>query len=198
VTAKMSEAKRRAFLKALKQTGNATLAAEQAGMSRSWVSMARRGDAGFDAACRAARAAAAERLGARANNRPPRGWGQRGGADLALCGRGSQRVQVVRAWGRRWTPRAEARFLGLLPATCNLGIAAGQAGMTVSSLEAHLRRWPDFRRRVEAALATGRVRLEAALKAEAERPFDPCDLPEPAGPLPTIDELIRVARRIRR
>jgi hypothetical protein len=104
----------------------------------------------------------------------------------------------VRTFEGQWTPRAEARFLGALPRTCNLRIACEEAGMTLSSYEAHRRRWPDFRRRVEAVLAIGRIRLAAALAAEAERPFDPWDLPEGETASISVAETIRILRRRRR
>lgn len=198
MTAKVSEAKRRAFLRAFAQSGNMTLSAERAGMSKSWVTKARRADPDFDLACRAAKAASVGRLGAGDCNRPPKGWRQSRGADLVVRRAGRRPAQVVRSAGPwQWTPRAEARFLGLLPATRNLRLAAAQAGMGRASLEAHLRRWPDFRRRVRKALAIGRIRLGAALAAEARWPLDLFDLPEPAGPPPTIAETIRLVRRHR-
>src|SRR3954469_9518004 len=161
----MSGRKRGAFLRGFARTGNVTLAAERAGLSRSWVSMTRRADPAFDADCRAAKAASAERLGRGGGNRPPRGWGREGRTDLMV----TRAAKVVRSAGPwQWTPRAEARFLGQLGQCCNLRLACVWAGMTQSSLEAHLRRWPDFRRRVDETLAFGRIRLEA----ERERPIE--------------------------
>jgi hypothetical protein len=191
MTARMSGRKRGAFLRAFARSGNVTLAAERAGVSRSWVSMARRADRAFDAACRSAKAASAERLGRGAGNRPPEGWRQHGGTDLMVTKAG----KVVRSAGPwQWTPRAEARFLGQLGQCANLRLACVRAGMTLSSLEAHLRRWPDFRRRVDETLASGRIRLAAALEAEQERPIEMPEAVEP-GPAWSMDELIRLVRR---
>jgi hypothetical protein len=202
MVAKASEAKRRAFLRAFARCGNVTLSAGQAGLSRSWVSLTRRAEPEFDARCRAAKAASAARLAGGECNRPPPGWERRGEAPLVVNRSARRPPQVTRAPGRwRWTPRAEARFLGVLPATCNLRLASRQAGMTVSSLEAHLRRWPDFRRRVKAALAIGRVRLEARLEMEREaareRGYDFGD-PEEVKIDMTVAEMIRMVRRRRR
>ncbi|HLL30893.1 MAG TPA: hypothetical protein VK403_07850 [Allosphingosinicella sp.] len=97
MTARMSEAKRRAFLRAYAQSGNVTLAAEEAGLSRSWVSLARRGDASFDSDCRAAKAASAERLGGGGCNRPPGAWKRRGGVDLVVQRAGRRPPQLVRS-----------------------------------------------------------------------------------------------------
>jgi hypothetical protein len=97
-----------------------------------------------------------------------------------------------------WTPRSEARFPGALTRTNNLEMACDQAGMTLSSYEAHHRRWRDFRRRVREARAFASARLEAALEAEAGRPlevdFDATDRLPP----PSIAEALAVVRRHRR
>ena len=62
MSAKISASRRAAFLKALGETGNQTLSAERAKVSRSWVTAQRARDAGFDGAVRAAIEAARERL----------------------------------------------------------------------------------------------------------------------------------------
>ena len=51
---KFSAQRKRAFLTYLSQSGNQTLSAERARVSRSWVQLHRSSDAEFDAACRAA------------------------------------------------------------------------------------------------------------------------------------------------
>jgi hypothetical protein len=153
--------------------------------------MARRADPGFDAQCRAAKAASGERLKRAAGNLPPPGWGRQGRTDLMVT-KGGQVIRSAGPW--QWTPRAEARFLGQLGQCCNLGIACDWAGMTLSSLEAHLRRWPDFRRRVNETLAIGRIRLEVELEAEHAWAMERSPRFE-LEPLPTIDEMIRLVRR---
>jgi hypothetical protein len=197
MTAKISEKCRRTFLKAFARSGNLTLAAEQAGMSRSWVNKARRADAEFARACRAAKAAAGERLRASRTSRPPTGPGRHRGAELVVRGKESRRPQVVRAGEGQWTRRAEERALAVLRLTCNLRLACDAAGLTPVSLDRHRRRWPDFERRLQEALAFGRVRLEAALEAERERPFDPGGLPDRELPPPSIAEALAILRRHR-
>lgn len=173
MTAKMSEAKRRAFLKAFAQSGSVSLSAEQAGMSRHWVRLARRADPDFDAACRAAKAAASARLAGGERNRPPEAWKQRGGVDLVVSRAGKRAPQVVRAGGAsRWTPRAEGRFLGQVRLCNNIGAACTATGMTIASYEAHARRWPEFRRRVREARERGSLLLQLVWAAERGRPFD--------------------------
>lgn len=194
MTARMSEAKRRAFLKAYSQSGNMSLAAEEAGMSRSWAVKARRSDSGFDSDCRSAKAASAERLAGGGCNRPPKAWKQRGGVDLVVQRPGKRPPQLVRSLRTRWTPRAEGRFLGELRRCNNIGLACGRAGMTLSSYEAHWRRWPDFRRRVSEARAFAGAYLDARCEAERGEPFDFGDWPE-LDSEPSIADRIHLARR---
>lgn len=59
-----------AYLRALAETGNATLAAEKAGVSKSWTYKKRREDAAFDALCRRTVAAARVRLKEEARTSP--------------------------------------------------------------------------------------------------------------------------------
>ena len=197
--AKIGAGRKEVFLKALAATGNATLAAERAGLSRSWAGKLRLVDGAFDAACRAALGQAQEGLGGAEGNRPPHGWVRLDGTELVVCRAGRRRAQIVRAGARRWTPAVERRFLDALRATCNLGLACAEAGMSEASLLTHRRRWPDFERRLKAELAAGGAELEAADKARRERPVEPvdpalwADLPWPEGF--SIDEAIRVARR---
>jgi hypothetical protein len=194
MSAKVSEAKRRAFLKAYSQSGNLTLSAEQAGVSKSWVSLARRCDPEFDSRCRAAKAASAERLAGSGCNRPPGAWRRRGGIDLVLQRARKRPPQLVRSIRQQWTPRAEDRFLGQLRLCNNIRLACARAGMTLSSYEAHWRRWPDFRRRVREARASAALWLDSRSEAGLEAAYDFGVSPElEAGP--TIAERIRLARR---
>jgi hypothetical protein len=167
-------------------------------VSRSTVRNLRRADAGFDSRWRSAKAASAERLGGGRSNRPPPGWEQRAGTALVVQRTAKRPPQVVRAPGSwRWTPRAEERFLGQLRQCNNLRLACKWAGMTVSSYEAHWRRWPGFRRRVSEARDLASLRLEAELEAERERPWEPDWEAVEALPQPGIAETIRVVRRRR-
>jgi hypothetical protein len=63
--------------------------------------------------------------------------------------------------------------------------------MTLSSYEAHWRRWPDFRRRVSDA----RLSLETQIELDAERVFEPDWEAAEALPEPGIEETIRVVMR---
>jgi len=191
VSAKISAAKRAAFLKAVAETGNQTLAAERAKVSRSWVTTHRTRDAGFDAAVREAVEEARERLLAGAQegertalrqaqgerdggrdgrtNMPPARWGFAEGEELVVrgtrCGpRGAsgRRVQIGRARVKQWTARGEARFLQLLGETCNVKAACAAVGLTPASAYNHRDRWPAFRAAWDAVVDAAAARLEWA------------------------------------
>lgn len=192
MTAKLGGKRLGTYLRALAETGNHSLAAERAGVSRSTIYKLRRADPAFEALWRKAKAKAAERLQSLEGNRPPPGWGGRGGVELAAIRGG----KVIRSSGAaRWTPRAEDRFLGQLRLCANASLACVRAGMTVSSYEAHRRRWPDFRRRVTEAKAFGRLWLQA--REEEGRGVDEIEVSPECEAAVTIAERIRLARRHR-
>ena len=88
---KTSPARRAAFLKALSETGNQTIAAERAKVSRSWVQLHRSTDPRFKADVAAAVAEAKAHLdGLGANGegsrKPPSGWGHLDGEELVVKG----------------------------------------------------------------------------------------------------------------
>jgi hypothetical protein len=167
MTAKFTQARKDAFLAALAETGNQTLAAERAKVSRSWVCLHRSGDAEFRRLSDEAVAAAKDRLGAHPERRPPSGWGFLDGAELVVKGTGGsgggKRVQIARARLKQWSPRVEARFLETLAATCNVRAACAEVGMTAASAYAHRKRWRRFEERWDAAVEEGFMRLEAGL-----------------------------------
>ena len=147
MTVKMGERRRAAFLRALAASGNQTLAAEQACVSRSWVCKERAASPAFDAEVRALIAAADARLRGGEGNAPPRGWGHLDGVELVVRGTHGRRVQIARARAGQWTARTETRFLEVLGATCNAKAAYAAAGKSKGSAYGHKRRWPGFGRR---------------------------------------------------
>src|SRR3954447_2963998 len=190
MSAKMAAARREAFFAALEATGNQTLAAEAAKVSRSWVQLHRTNDPGFDARCRetiAAGKAALRDVGRRA---PPSGWGYLDGEELVVRGTGGsgggKRVQVARARLHQWTPRVEDRFLAVLQATCNVKAALSAVGMSKGSGYTHRKRWPGFARRWREAEETGLMRLDWALVEYAQNLASRPSLPPPA-PMPKLD-----------
>ena len=154
MSAKTSAARRAAFFEALRATGNQTLAAERAKVSRSWVQLQRSSGPAFKDAVRAAvaearaslsqRSATSAEHGAQSGRQPPSGWGHLDGEELVVKGTGGsslgsaqggpggRRVQIARARLRQWTPRIEARFLTALMATCNVKAACIEVGMSAA------------------------------------------------------------------
>jgi len=204
MSAKITKARRDAFLKAVRETGNQTLAAERAKVSRSWVQLHRTNDPEFDTAVRAAIAAARasfDRLRMNGGTEPPRGWGFLDGEELVVRGTNGRRVQIARARLRQWTPRSERRFLAMLSATCNVDAACAEVGLSPASVYEHRKRWPAFGARWNAAIAAGSERLDGGLAAGAIALLDP-ELTELYGPPPepavvapvSVDDAIRLVR----
>lgn len=215
MSAKISASRRRAFLAALAQTGNQTLSAEQAKVSRSWVSLHRATDPAFDAACREAIAAARQsfdtstRSALSANEegvrRPAGKWAYLGGEELVVRSTGGApaasaararergRPQIARARLHGWSPRVEERFLGALTACCNVKAACAEVGLTTASAYGHRQRWPAFARRWDAALALGYDRIECALIEAGCNLFSP-GLPAALPPIRgmTFDQAVRL------
>jgi hypothetical protein len=190
MTAKMSDRRRGAFLKALEVCGNQTLAAERVCVSRSWVCQERMRNPDFDAECRRVIASARERFRGAEGNRPPEGWGHLDGVELVVRGTNGRRVQIARARAGQWTARCERRFLSVLAATGNAEAAYFAAGKSKGSAYSHRKRWAGFERQWGAAVAQSCVRLEFGLAAYAMNPFSAPDLPDPAPVSMTPDQAL--------
>lgn len=175
MVAKFGEARRRAFLDAVRGTGNQTIAAERAKVSRSWVTLHRANDPAFsqqiDEAVAEARATLRRAQGGRASNEPPTCWGFLDGEELVVRGTGGagggKRVQIARARLKQWSPRVEERFLETLAATCNVKAACAAVGMTAASAYGHRKRWLRFAERWDEAIEIGFSRIEAGLVEHA-------------------------------
>lgn len=192
---KTSPARVEAFFRALSETGNQTIAAERAKVSRSWVVLHRRTDPAFRAELDAAIATAKARFDrlrmAGSDRTPAAGWGSIHGEELVVRGGNGRLVQVARARPRQWTPRTEARFLAALASCCNVMAACRAVGLSPAAAYKHYHRWPDFERRWEEALKEGYLRLELALIENAGRAFQAVDYPPdmPIEPM-TYDQAI--------
>lgn len=195
MSAKTSAVRREAFFRALAETGNQTIAAERARVSRSWVTLHRAEEPGFRERMESAIAEARERLRAAEGMAPASGWGTLDGEELVVRGTNGRRTQIARARLKQWTPRAEARFLATLAATCNVKAACAEAGLTQASAYLHYRRWAGFARQWQEALALGYVRIEMALVQHAGNVFSG-EAFDPDGPLPpmTFDQAIQLLR----
>ena len=200
---KTSPARRAAFLKALRETGNQTIAAERAKVSRSWVQLHRSTDPGFDEAVRDAIKEAKAFLSSAPDQvrstKPPSSWRFAHGEELVVRGSRGRRVQVARARLHQWTPRVEARFLALLAQSCNLRLSLQAVGFSAASLHEHRKRWPEFDARCEDALDRGYWRLEggvvtAGLLGLNPRLADDYDLSPPMVAPMSADDAIRLLR----
>ena len=167
MSAKTSAARRAAFMAAVAETGNQTLACERAKVSRSWVTLRRATDPAFraelDAAVETARARLEDARAAGGSMVPGRGWGSVGGEELVARGGNGRRTQIARARIKQWTPRVEQRFLEVLAGCCNVKAACAAVGLTQASAYNHRHRWSSFRDRWDKALETGFVRIETAM-----------------------------------
>lgn len=198
MTARMSETRRAAFLKALEACGNQTLAAERTCVSRSWVCQERARNPEFDAECRRAIASARARLRSAEGNRPPEGWGHLDGVELVVRGTNGRRVQIARARAGQWTAACEERFLQVFASTCNARAAYLAAGKSKGSAYTHRRRWPGFDRRWKDAEAMAYDQLGEALCERGENLFSspglPADVPKPSLPAMTVQEAIQLVK----
>jgi hypothetical protein len=141
-----------AYLRALAETANATLAAERAGVSRTWAYKVREVDAGFDARCREM-VARFRGVGLHSPSPLPSPSGGEGEMGARLSppslphpaqppaespspskGRGvSRRPRVNRDRVGGWTAALEGRFLAALAATRDVPLAAMQVGFSATS-----------------------------------------------------------------
>jgi hypothetical protein len=107
---KISTAREFAYLRALAETGNATLAAQAAGVSRSWAYKRHEVDARFGRLC----------------------------LEMVALARARRPIRVNRDRVGGWTAAKEARFVERLRETCSVWIAAAAVGL--STVSAYRRR----------------------------------------------------------
>src|SRR5690349_12374505 len=125
---KISQSQTIAFFRALRRTGNVTLAAAVAGVSKSGIYARCKRDARFAGLCARVVARAREALRAEARTSPPLPH------PSPLKERGDLVVRRgVRARVGEWTAETERRFLGAIAATKDLAIAVTSAGTSSSA-----------------------------------------------------------------
>ena len=193
MTKKTNEKRKAAFFTALAETGNQTISAERARVSRSWVVQWQARDPAFRAEMDDCIAGAAVRLAAASSQAPDEGWVDIDGEELVLRGVNNRLVQVARARLGQWTPRVEARFLRTLAATCNVTAACKAVGLSTASAYSRRRRWPSFEKRWDEAIEIGYARLEMALLENGCNTLEAVEV-EPDAPMPpmTVDQAIQV------
>ena len=156
-----------AFLKALRKTGNVTMAAEAAGVTRKTMDKRRARNPDLASEWDAAVAYSQAHLVA-GGPAVPEGDGDltRGGEYMVRATRG-RGIQVRRAGKGLLTAAGERTFLAHLAATANVRLAAAATGIGWNAIYARRQRSPSFAREMEAALVQGYERLELALLANA-------------------------------
>ncbi|HET9336248.1 MAG TPA: hypothetical protein VFO12_07570 [Sphingomicrobium sp.] len=208
MTQKFSAQRKRAFLNCLSQSGNQTLSAERAKVSRSWVCLHRQTDPEFDAACREAIDIAKMMLRDDAASPPLKGsgsepadprWRYHDGVELVVGGTGGsgggRRTQIRRANVGSWTPKVEQRFLAVLAGTANVRLASREVGMWPPAAYNHRRKFPGFARAWDQAVEIGMCELESQVHENLNHYFDR-ELPEPDAPMRDVSvmDAIRLVR----
>jgi hypothetical protein len=203
MTQKFSASRKRAFLTYLCQSGNQTLSAERAKVSRSWVRLHRTTDPAFDAECREAieiarmmlRDEAARGSHGRECPRHSRCVRYHQGVELVVGGTNGRRTQVRRANVGSWTPKVEERFLAVLAGTANVRLACREVGMWPPAAYNHRKKFPGFARAWDQAVEIGMGELESQVHENLNHFFDR-EMPEPSVPMRDISiaDAIRVVR----
>ena len=156
-------AQNRAFLDALRRTGNVSLAARQAGLNRSTLRGRRRRSAAFAAGWEAALLAsnAALRLGGGARPAQAAGLRTKGGEIVVGRTRGG-RLQLRRSPPGRMTEAGELFFFRALAASANVRLSAAATGFTHSAFYQKKKKRPAFASEMKISLTIGYDRLEGA------------------------------------
>ncbi|NUR46173.1 MAG: hypothetical protein HOP91_08480 [Sphingomonas sp.] len=160
----------RAFLKALRRTGNIRLAAQEVGLKYGTVQHRRRAHPAFAQQCATALAFAQARLNGGGRKplsptpRPLRGEGHRTvGGEPHLVRLRDGTIQMKRSVAGRLTCGAEQAFLLALSATCNVSLAAAAVGASPRAFYRRKKQCPAFAREMRMALQRGYDALELAL-----------------------------------
>ncbi len=89
------------------------------------------------------------------------------GVELVMRGCNGRLNQIARARVGQWTPRLEARFLGMIGKSCNVTAACRMLGVSPASAYYRRKAWPRFAERWDEAIALGTMQLEYALVEQA-------------------------------
>jgi hypothetical protein len=187
------------FLNQLERSGNVRLAAEGAGVDFSTAYQRRKRHGEFAEAWEGALAAyrqGQEERDGEAEIAPP-SPACAGATSPAKAGEEIIRPdgKLIRAGPGRWSRRAEGAFLAALAETANVTRAAEAAGVSTVAVYARRLKRPEFAEAWEAALDTGKARLEAMLVEAAQRRFDPDTLPiADTEPQVSVGEAIHIVK----
>lgn len=97
----------------------------------------------------------------------------------------SRRAKRVRTTGWQWSEEAEEIFFDALAASCNVCLAASEAGYATPTVYRQRQRRPDFAARWDAALAQGYARLEMGLVQAAVDSIDGVEF-DASRPIPKM------------
>jgi len=158
----------RAFLNALKRTGNVRLAALEAGVKYGTIQHRRGQHPAFAMRWYAALAFAQARLNAAGPKRPKAKAGVRSphrtdGGEPVVVRLKDGRLQMRRAHTGKLTRECEQAFLAALSATANVTLSAAAAGASPRAFYRRKKQSPGFAREMRMALQQGYDALELAL-----------------------------------
>lgn len=155
----------RAFLEALRRTGNIRLAAGEVGLKYGTVQHRRRTHPAFAQQCAAALVFAQARLASgKKRDCSGREEGHRTiGGEAVVVRLPDGTIQMKRAVAGRLTREAEQAFLLALSATCNVTLAAAAVGASPRAFYRRKKQCRAFAREMRMALQRGYEALELAL-----------------------------------
>ena len=178
-----------AFLNSLERCGVASEAAALAGIGVRNAFKRRKSNPTFAAAWEAAVALHRSEVGRQAMSAvAASGLGHvegRGGAKLVAAGQS------------RWSKRSEQAFLVELTATGSVRLAARAAGFSTTAIYRRRMKDRQFATACDAAVETGKARVQSYLVEAATRTFDPDELPvaeDHQFPKVSIGEAINIAK----
>jgi hypothetical protein len=178
----------RAFLRALRRTGNVRLAARETGLKYGTVQYRRAKHPAFAQAWDAALAFAQAGFSESGRQGPVGGTHMTTAKPLSACDnphrttggepvvvrRNDGKLQMRAAQPGKLTRQCEQAFLAALSATANVRLSAAAAGASVAAFYRRRRKNPAFAREMRLALEQGYARLEMAL-LESWRPESHAD-----------------------
>ncbi|MFL6725869.1 MAG: hypothetical protein ACJ8FS_05065 [Sphingomicrobium sp.] len=163
----------RAFLKALRRTGNVRLACRVAGAKYGTMQHRRRVHPAFalrwDASAAFAQACFSSVKGPNAKRdfrlcgNDEKGGFRTSGGEMVICRRNDGKLQMRRAQPGKLTRECEQAFLAALSATANVTLSAAAAGASPRAFYRRKQQCPAFARELRLALKRGYEALEMAL-----------------------------------
>jgi hypothetical protein len=184
-----------AFLRALERSGDARRSALDAGVDHSTAYNRRKAHPDFADAWAAALVRFVANEGAGEEEGQSLDTVGTNGVEALVLQPGADGVRAARGGAGRWTAAAEKRFFSALADRANVRSAAAAAGFSTNAIYARRARRPEFRRMWEAAVETGKARLQMLLMDVAERAFDPelLDVSEEA-PQVSVSEALNILK----